>query len=309
MPGFVMTNGDPDTGKSWRKQSDVEGRQVGGSALSGQTGEKQVNGQFTPKDHDSKRGDPSGDVSRDVLSAMAGPPNDAPPDIEHITVGYQPLSKLVMRLSQETFNELREVIEAMADMSPSQTSNGHNHYKPMNNTAVVNGDDDSPLNIQKKMRLMNFVQDRRAQFIKVLVLAQWSRQSQDVSKVIDLKVWLDKQRFLYDEAGYWLGDLKRSLEPAKMPNPDLRTALAVLSTGKASWLPDVSSGLSKISFLYTETCLLIIAWICAASTSHTTTDAQDSTKHQYPPFYTTQPSRDSSSTIQLIQHSLRTCYL
>lgn len=291
MPGFVMTNGDPDVGKSWRKQSDGDGRHVEGSPMSGQTGERQVNGQFTSKDQDSKDGASSGEIARNAASTMAtSPPNEMPPEIEHITVGYQPLSKLVMRLSQETFNDLKEVIEAMADMSTSQTSDDHNHYKPINSSAAVNGNDDSPLNIQKKMRLMNFVQERRAQFIKVLVLAQWSRQSQGVSKVIDLKVWLDKQRFLYDEAGYWLGDLRRSLDPAKMPNPDLRTALEVLSTGRTSWLPDVSSARWQDCFRVYKHADPTSAWIYTTSTSHTTTDAQDSTKHQCPPFNTAQPS-------------------
>ncbi|KAI9788584.1 MAG: mediator complex subunit [Peltula sp. TS41687] len=235
-----MTNGDPDLGKSWRKQSDADGRHVESSLTSGQAGERKVNGAFTPNANDIRRGPPSGEFASDTTPVMATlPADEMPPEVEHITAGYQPLSKLVMRLSQETFNDLREVIEALSDMPTSQTPNGHNHYKQITNSATSNGDDETPTNIQKKMRLMNFVQERRAQFIKVLVLAQWSRQSQDVSKVIDLKVWLDKQRLLYDEAGLWLGDLKRSLDPAKMPNPDLRTALEVLSTGKVSWLSDL----------------------------------------------------------------------
>ncbi|KAI9886598.1 MAG: peptidylprolyl isomerase fpr4 [Watsoniomyces obsoletus] len=165
------------------------------------------------------------------------PASDLPPEIEHITVGYQPVSTLISRLCQGTFNDLRDVINAMAEMPVAPPRNGvtsgHHHI------AVNGSGDDSPANVGKKMRLMKFAQDRRAQFIKALVLTQWSRQSAEVSKVIDLKVWLDRQRSYYDEAWYWLGDMKRSLAPAKMPNPDLKTALEALSTGKSREYPDL----------------------------------------------------------------------
>lgn len=219
--------------------------------------------------------------------------DEEPPEIEHITVGYQPLSKLITRLAQDTFNNLREVIDAMAEMSVSPTPNGHNPPKLLNSHVTVNGDDENSTNIQKKMRLMNFAQDRRAQFIKALVLTQWSRQSEDVSKVIDLKVWLDRQRYLYDEAWYWLGDLKRSLEPAKLPNPDLRTAVEVLSTGKASWLPKVSKpGIVYYLVLWHQEkkdAYIVLAWIYTAHSTHAPGDAQDPTQYKRPPDNPTQP--------------------
>ncbi|KAI9832820.1 MAG: mediator complex subunit [Phylliscum demangeonii] len=163
-----------------------------------------------------------------------------PPPMDHVSVGYQPLSKLITRLVQDTFNELTEVIEAMSQMPTSDSWNGHtrSHYQANHSTAS-DGEDDTPANVDKKMRLMNFAQQRRAQFIKILVLAQWSRHSDDVSRVIDLKVWMDKQLGLYDELSFWLVDLKRALGPAKQPNPDLNTALEVLSTGKVAGFPDL----------------------------------------------------------------------
>lgn len=185
----------------------------------------------------------NGKTSSPQLPAQAPPSamdsfGQLPPEIEHITFGYLPLSKLITRLVQESFNDLTQVIEDMSAMQlpqPAPTTNpNHLHNQP--------GDAASntlPVNVQKKSRLLNFAQDRRAQFIKLLVLSQWSRQAGNVSKAIDLKVWLDRQRALYDEAGWWMGELKRNLGQAKMPNPDLKTALEVLSTGKASWLPDV----------------------------------------------------------------------
>lgn len=162
-----------------------------------------------------------------------------PPEIEHITFGYLPLSKLITRLVQETFNGLNEVISEMSDLQVSQSTQNSpaNNLDPhVNGNGVVHN---SQANVQKKLRILNFAQDRRAQFIKILVLSQWSRQADAISKVIDLKVWLDGQKRVYDEASVWMGELKRILAPLKMPNPDLETALEVLSLGKASWLPDV----------------------------------------------------------------------
>ncbi|KAI9756374.1 MAG: peptidylprolyl isomerase fpr4 [Chaenotheca gracillima] len=163
--------------------------------------------------------------------------HELPPEIEHITFGYQPLHKLTQRLVQESFNDLTAVIDDMAAMPALQPAAKHSGYS--NAHAMTNGDGASTANAQKKMRLMDFVQKRRAQFIKLLVLSQWSREAVNVGKVIDLRVWLEGQRRAYEDAGWFLGDLKRTLEPAKLPNPDIKTALEVLSSGKAPWLPDL----------------------------------------------------------------------
>ena len=158
-----------------------------------------------------------------------------PPEIEHITYGYLSLSTWVTRQAQDTFSSLGEVINDMVDMQASQSSAA---------VSYVNGagtSQSSQVSLQKKTRLWNFANDRRAQFIKIMVLSKWCRQSEDVSKVIDLNVWMERNKRLYDDATAWIGELVRLLAPAKMPSPDLRTALEVLSTGRASWLPDVSA--------------------------------------------------------------------
>lgn len=172
-------------------------------------------------------------------SEAANPFSQLPPEIEHITFGYLPLSKLITRLVQESFNDLTQVVNDMSAMQISQQPQQINANHLQNHVNGTIAGASSQANVQKKLRLLNFAQDRRAQFIKLLVLTQWSRQAADVSKAIDLKVWLDRQKGLYDDAGGWMGELKRNLGPAKMPNPDLKTSLEVLSTGKASWLPDV----------------------------------------------------------------------
>ena len=162
-----------------------------------------------------------------------------PPEIEHITFGYLPLSSLIKRLAQETFNGLNEVINDMSEQASAQPSN-HSISSTRIQVNGVSAEDASQRNIQKKLRMLDFAQQRRQQFIKTLVLSQWSRQAEQVGKCIDLKVWLDGQRRVYNDAVAWIGELKRVVEPTKLPNPDLQTALEALSLGRASWLSDLN---------------------------------------------------------------------
>lgn len=160
-----------------------------------------------------------------------------PPEIEHVTFGYVPFSSLISRLVQETFNELTEVIEDMSDMpvsQPSQSPPQNYGYQQSNGN-----EDTSQAVVQKKLRMLHFASDRRAQFIKILILSRWARQVEAVSKVIDLNFWLSNQIGQYNECCSWMGELKRRLVPLREPNPDIKTALEVLSLGKASWLPDL----------------------------------------------------------------------
>lgn len=249
MPGIIMDDPRMNGASSLRG---AEQRANGGpvdyemmddkrKVLEGLTnGTSQLNGFATSRNGLLTNGDqPSPGGVGLAPPDVTNPFHQLPPEIEHITFGYLPLSKLITRLVQESFNDLTQVINDMSAMQiPQQTQQGSPNYT--NNH--VNGNTtaaSSQINVQKKLRLLDFAQDRRAQFIKLLVLSQWSRQAGDVGKAIDLKVWLDKQKSLYDDAGGWMGELKRNLGPAQMPNPDLRTALEVLSTGKVSWLPDV----------------------------------------------------------------------
>lgn len=149
-----------------------------------------------------------------------------PPEIEHISEGYLPLANIVTRLAQDTFNGLSECINDMSGLPVLQRDEDTTASAPQ-------------FNVEKKQRMLVFAQEQRAQFIKVLVLSQWSRQAEAVSKVIDMKQWLELRRRLYDGACNWLGELARIMEMERMPNPDLKTALEVLSLGKVPGLPDL----------------------------------------------------------------------
>lgn len=176
-------------------------------------------------------------IQRETCDRVKNDVGQLPPEIEHITFGYQPFSLLVSRLVQETFNGLTDVIGDMSEMPvPQQAQNGPlNHVnQQMNGNAHVSGG-----NIQKKLRMMNFASDRRAQFIKLLILLRWSSQAEAVSKAIDLNVWTSNRLREYNDCISWMGELKRILVPLRDPNPDIKTALEVLSLNKASWLPDL----------------------------------------------------------------------
>ncbi|KAL8707515.1 MAG: hypothetical protein Q9220_007457 [cf. Caloplaca sp. 1 TL-2023] len=160
------------------------------------------------------------------IAAVSDRPQHRPPEIEHVTFGYLPLSTLITRAVQETFNSLTEVINQLSELQ----------VLPLDNSTDA---DKSQTNVQKKTRLLDLAQDQRARYIKILVLSQWSRQAEATSRVIDLKIWLDGQRRLYDDACNWMGELKRIMESQRMPNPDLATALDALSLGRAPNLPDL----------------------------------------------------------------------
>ena len=160
-----------------------------------------------------------------------------PPEIVHISSGYVSLSTLIERLVQETFNDLGNVITDMAEMPAEQRQqNGvfnHSHHQA---NGIISGK--SEANVQKKLLMLNFTQTWRPKFIKILVLSQWARQVESVSRVIDLKNLEDMERTEYDGAVTAMGELKRGLVALKEPSPDIKTALEVLLLGKASWLPD-----------------------------------------------------------------------
>lgn len=157
-----------------------------------------------------------------------------PPEIIHITQGYMSLKTLLARQSQKTHHNLLATINELAQMpGPASLANGNSAHS----TSL---DDNSSENINKKLRLLKFATDQHEAWTKTLVITGWSRRADDVSKIIDLKCHLDTQRQYYEEAIAHMSTLAKNLFHARLPNPDLKTAVEVLTTGKASWMPDVS---------------------------------------------------------------------
>jgi mediator of RNA polymerase II transcription subunit 14 len=161
--------------------------------------------------------------------------NQLPPEIVHITENYQSLQSLLSRLAQKTHNDLTAKILELAQMPvPASAVNG-------NASHITTVDDNSLENNSKKKRLLDFLENAHADWAKALIITIWSRRADGVSKIVDLKEHIKTQSGLYGKVILDLAHMKIGLIQARLPNPDLKTALEVLTTGKASWMPEVCS--------------------------------------------------------------------
>ncbi|KAJ6140434.1 hypothetical protein N7470_010439 [Penicillium chermesinum] len=156
-----------------------------------------------------------------------------PFELPHITQGFFPFSMLVNRSVQQCWNDLSELVTELAATQVSPDS-----------SALINGKspgNQSTENIRKKLRILDFAHVKRAEFIKLLVLSQWSRQAAEVSRLIDIQGFIRSRHQAYAAAVQVVGEMKRDLVRAQVANPDLKTALEVLSKGRVDALPDLSS--------------------------------------------------------------------
>lgn len=177
----------------------------------------------------------TGDGKEPNASPSANTQDRLPPELEHWTHTYVPMGKLLERIAQQCYNDLQETIDGMTDMPVQHTppalngTSGHSQAAP----------DASPTSIDKKLRLMNFAQTQKDRFIKALVLSDWARNLDDMTKLIELRMWLQQQDDAASASADAIVQLKHNMIPAKMPNPNIEGALELLSTGKAPWMPDV----------------------------------------------------------------------
>lgn len=219
MPGVIMDNGTTN-GSHTSNDRDIQVNGINGAG-------------FTPDQMPDK-----GKVLMEQVSGIEAVPQDMlnqlPPEIFHITQGYFPLSRFLTRHAQMSFNNLSDKIVELSKMPmPTSAVNGNSaHF-------AGGAEDNSVDNVNKKLALLNFAQETHASWVKALVLTQWSRRAEDVSKMIDLKVHLTNHRIIYGDAVRAMMEVKRGLVQARLPNPDLKMALEVLSTGKVSWKPEV----------------------------------------------------------------------
>ena len=153
-----------------------------------------------------------------------------PDEVVHITANFIPLSRILTRLAQVTHNALQDKIVELGQMPLPSPDGGS-----------------SPENLAKKLALLNFAHDSHTKWVKALVIADWSRKVSKVRKLIDLSNYIHQKKETYNSA---LGTLiydKANLSAARLPSPDFKTALQVLSTGQGSWMPDVSSELATFT--------------------------------------------------------------
>jgi mediator of RNA polymerase II transcription subunit 14 len=232
MPGILMMNHESGAATGSRdgdnKKRNFEGKLINGDSKS-TPGTPTVNGEPS-----------KGSSSALAVSAPPVPTPDQfaelPPEIAHISQElYHPLSTLLLRISQETYNELSETLQTMAEMPLVQQTNG---VLPNGLGSHGGGQENAETNRRKKLLLMKFAQDNRAKFIKLLVLTEWGKKAaHDVSKLIDLFSWAREQKDYMDFVDAQIERIKLYSSAAGERNPDITTALEILSTGKASWMP------------------------------------------------------------------------
>lgn len=186
-------------------------------------------------------------ASNGVSDAVSAPAtSNSPPEIAKIgPEAYHPLSKLLARMAQECYNGLEETLHKMSDTLLGEQANG----------ALLK--DNLEVNKRKKMLLLKFAQDNRAKFIKLLVLTEWGQKSAfDIGKVIDLYAWAKEQAAHMDFADEQINQIKILSAYARENNPDIRTALEVLSTGEAPWIPTVRTSTNRMN----QTVLTLCSW-------------------------------------------------
>ncbi|KAJ5953394.1 hypothetical protein N7454_000290 [Penicillium verhagenii] len=169
-----------------------------------------------------------------------GLPRPTPFELPHITQGFFPFRTLVNRAAQQCWIDLSELVTELSTMSVSSESstlpaaNG----KPLGNQSVEN--------VNKKVRILDFAHAKRAEFIKLLVLSQWSRQAAEVSRLIDIQGFIRTRHQAYTSAVQYVGEMKRDLVRAQVANPDLKTALEILLKGRVATLPDLDAKINEI---------------------------------------------------------------
>lgn len=198
-----------------------------------------INGAAVKREPSPNKAVKSGVVNGDANALKQAPgasdvpaaANTLPPEITHITENFFSLSFILQRLAQKSHNELQAKIEELAQMPAGQAI--------ANGAGPGSGDDASEAAQNKKANLLAFVQEMHSKWVKALVMSEWSRKSGQVSKLIDLHAHILEQLRKYNMGLDRMGHIKRNLYGARLPDPDIKTALQVLSTGQAPWMPDV----------------------------------------------------------------------
>jgi mediator of RNA polymerase II transcription subunit 14 len=187
-----------------------------------------VNGQHGPTQI------PNGDHARGIASGL----DQAPPDILDLVPkdSYLPMAALISRASQTCWNGLADMVEQLAAMQVPEL--------PLDQTKTLPNNlpnNQTKANLDKKDRLLKFANDQKADFIKLLVLLEWSKNVDDVSKTISINFWLMDRRRAYWNAISSMALLKQDSAGFQVPNPDLKVAAEVLSKGKVAKFPTLDA--------------------------------------------------------------------
>jgi mediator of RNA polymerase II transcription subunit 14 len=198
-------------------------------------------------------------MSKDVVkdggleSGPQDPPasktDQLPDEIHHITTDILPLSLLLTRLAEFSHSKLQDVIVELASKPlPQALANGNVNGSVNGNGAIHNAvvEDTSPESLDKKTLLLNFIKDLHSRWVKALVITEWSRNADEVGKLIDIRTHLAEKLELYHKTFWGLVQVKREMLFARVPSPDFKTALEVLSHGVVHWMPEVGYDFDQV---------------------------------------------------------------
>ena len=168
----------------------------------------------------------------DSVGAYAGSSNNTQPDIVHITHGFFPFARLLNRATQQSWNDLVDIVTDFAG-SPLRQHDAPSQLAGIDNNVAGGKSDKNQYDelLRRKVRFLEFAQAKRAEFIKLLVLCNWSRRAAEVSRLIDLQAFIRMRYGSYSDVLALSASMKSDLIRAQMANPDLRTSLEVLSNG------------------------------------------------------------------------------
>lgn len=218
----------------------------------------------------------------DLESSLRGVKKEEPPDeLQHITDDVMPLSLLLTRLAQFSHMKLQELILEMASKPlPEHVLNGNakgpvssginGNVNTPNGGAKITGhalEDTSPESLDKKTMILKFIQDLHSRWVKALVITEWARNADEVGKLIDLRIHLADKLELYNKAFWNMVHVKQEMAFAKVPSPDLKTALEVLSAGAVHWMPDVGRYFLQVSAPRANT---LLVWLFAQTSARGT---------------------------------------
>lgn len=128
--------------------------------------------------------------------------NLQPPELPHVDASTIPLSEALAKYCHHTYNQLQQLIATLGNESESD--------------------------MEKKKRLLDSLVIIREDFVKLYVIAKWSRSAKSISTLVDLFASLRGQNEMYSFTIREFMGINFSLANSKIPNPDISTALEVL---------------------------------------------------------------------------------
>ena len=175
----------------------------------------------SPQDHNGTLANRLEDLPLEVLELVTN---------DH----FVPVSTLLSRRVQACWNRLSSLVDELTEEVAKSSSTKS---------------DDKAI-ARRKERILDFAFEQRSDFIKLLVLLDWSSRSKDFAKVASLNVWLHGQRRGFADTTIFLATLTARATDWQKPNPDFKTAGEILSTGVVHSFPDL--GYSTVKPLSTR---------------------------------------------------------